>query len=189
MQIMSTSLLVVLAVFCTAYAYHSIPSVPLNKADTERVHTSVNICPNNAVGCSAGDTCCSSPGTNGYGCCSTTNAVCCSDGAHCCDQGYTCDLSNRTCVQYVKSSPVKIAKLQSLSEAFPAKTNGTVPCGDGTACHGGRFCCAPVSCCDIDGTCCTGGCCEFTHAVCCSDNTHCCPGGYKCGEPFLCTKP
>ena len=55
------------------------------------------VCSDGTTVCGVNDTCCMHPDKS-WGCCPTSNAVCCSDGHHCCPEKYTCDLTGYTCI-------------------------------------------------------------------------------------------
>uniref|UniRef100_A0A3B3CE10 Granulin a n=1 Tax=Oryzias melastigma TaxID=30732 RepID=A0A3B3CE10_ORYME len=122
--------------------------------------------------------------TGEWGCCPLSNAVCCGDKEHCCPEGYTCDLTSRSChkllaleLETVPLTPVFLPVDQSQRGPVKPILNR----------------CDDVYSCNVDETCCrtshtTWGCCLSPNAMCCRDMKHCCPDGYRCSRGGSCIK-
>lgn len=127
------------------------------------------LCPGDELECPDGNTCCLN-GTDTYGCCPKTNAVCCTDKKHCCPEGYTCDSVTGRCVALRLGHP--LVEALAIRVGSPANT-GMCP-DDKEECPDNSTCCMMT----------TGdyGCCPKVRAVCCPDRKHCCPEGYRCND-------
>ena len=159
-------LVTLLAICWTAFAANHPIMVALKlKIRPAAQQLNSAICPDNTR-CPTDNTCCQLT-TDGYGCCSKINAVCCSDGAHCCPQGYVCDLQNQACLlgNGTNSTSPKLLKFESLLAAKPKLQ--IFPCGVG-------YCQDNESCCP------NSGCCPYPAGASCCYDGRCCPPGTTC---------
>ena len=174
---MRPSLLIgIVVILAGSWAVSAYPRLRVTLERQEKSGKAI-VCPNEAVECPDGETCCSTGTSGGFACCNKADAVCCGDGRHCCDQGTVCDLTTYTCQPPQISSSTKesppLTKLTSGKRVTERRLKDTCP--------DGRSCNSTSTCCQINSG--EFGCCPKVDAVCCSDFKHCCPHGYKCEDP------
>ena len=171
-------LLGIVVILAGSWAVSAYPRLRVTLERQEKSGKAV-ICPNEAVECPDGETCCSTSTADGFGCCNKANAVCCADGIHCCDQGTFCDLENLRCDSPTNESPRRLTKLTLGRRVAERRLKDMCP--------DGRSCNSTSTCCQINSG--EFGCCPKINAVCCSDFKHCCPKGYRCEDPIdKCTR-
>ena len=132
------------------------------------------ICPDEQNECMNNQTCCLLK-TGDYGCCPTTNAVCCEGGVYCCPTGTTCDIAGQQCK--ASDSSVSLLKLFEKPSAAVAIHRVQQPL-QYNYCPDGSYCLSTETCCEMSWG--DYGCCPEFNGVCCSDDKHCCPAGTYC---------
>ncbi|XP_062893882.1 progranulin-like isoform X1 [Mobula hypostoma] len=115
------------------------------------------------VKCQSGSTCCKLA-SGLWACCPLPQAVCCEDHKHCCPNGYTCNLTAKTCEKQ------SILALRHVEESL----SSDVQCDAMVQCPSPATCCKSAS-----GK---WACCPYKEATCCEDKMHCCPNGYMCNK-------
>ncbi|XP_072926768.1 granulin b isoform X2 [Hemitrygon akajei] len=113
--------------------------------------------------CQSDQTCCKNP-LGEWGCCPLPVAVCCEDQKHCCPNGYTCNLTAKTCEK------------QSILALWHVKESQS----SGVQCDDMVQCASPATCCKSASG--KWACCPYKEATCCEDKMHCCPSGYMCNK-------
>ena len=115
--------------------------------------------------------------TGEYGCCPTTNAVCCGGGVYCCPSGTVCDVPGQKCI--VSDSTIPLLKLFEKPSAAAASRRVQTP--QNVYCPDGGYCSNSETCCQLAWG--GYGCCSYSNAVCCSDHKSCCPSWTTC-DPY-----
>ena len=169
-------LLGIVVILAGSWAVSAYPRLRVTLERQEKSGKAI-VCPNEAVECPDGETCCSTGTSGGFACCNKANAVCCGDGRHCCDQGTVCDLTTYTCQPQTSSSTDESPPLTKLTSGKRVTERRLKdPCPDGRSCNSTSTCCLMNSR--------DYGCCPKVNAVCCKDHKHCCPEGYTCEDPI-----
>ncbi len=141
---------------------------------------SANLCPDDMTECLKNETCCP-VSDDKWGCCPTTDAVCCSNGSFCCPHKTTCDVENKTCIGEVPLTKIQHHfRMKIVSSSMFITVGSNVCPDDQSECKDNQSCCLLK----------TGkyGCCSGTNAVCCPDKEHCCLSGYTCEKNGQCIK-
>ncbi|XP_017274840.1 granulin a isoform X2 [Kryptolebias marmoratus] len=155
--------------------YTKIPATTSSSSDPRSVQCdAVNKCPEH--------TSCCRLFTGEWGCCPLQNAVCCPDQKHCCPQGYTCDITSRSCQKVImlqlETIPLIPVYLPEYHLQLAPLKHRDIQCDDRYKCKDSETCCRTSAM--------TWGCCPAPNAVCCSDMKHCCPADYSCTEGGAC---
>ena len=129
------------------------------------------ICPDRQTKCDSGNKCCPTLHGESYSCCGFEKGVCCTDGMHCCPEGFTCNITSKTCRKKIGNVPMAIKEKAKSIKLF-------------TILHSKKLVKRYETCPDEKHAC------PLTTRCCISNSGvyMCCPSGSKCngGLYFFC---